>query len=105
MNRRSFFEFFGLAPAIPLVRQIERMDLQPDDVIVITVQGHATQEKLENIKTMIESKFPGHCIIVHDSSIEIKVIRDLQKDPRLKDPRLTATPLFTTRHRDDKGHI
>lgn len=81
MFRRDFFRgLFGGAAALelPEVKSVEILRLEPDDTIVVTLEGCAHAEQMNLVKNLMESKFPGQRILVKDSSIDISIIRGRQ---------------------------
>jgi anti-anti-sigma regulatory factor len=67
---------FGGAAGMPIVQSIERLDLKPDDVLVIKCAGRITQENAEAIKAQMEKIFPGRKTLVLDSDLDLKVLRN-----------------------------
>lgn len=75
LKRREFLNFFGTSAAVPVVKSIERLDLQPNDTLVVTVEAHPSQEILSYLKEEFEKRFPGRKILIVSSEISLKVLR------------------------------
>lgn len=75
-TRRGFLGLFAGMSAIPEVKSIERLIIKPQDVLVVSVGGHASVETLNHIKRLVENQLPdGVKVLVHTSDISLSVLR------------------------------
>lgn len=75
VNRRDIFKLFGGAAAIPAVKSVEMLEMKPDDVLVVKVNEHISQEAAERLRALCEIKLPGRTIMVIDKSVDLEVLR------------------------------
>jgi hypothetical protein len=51
---------------------MQRMTLQPDDVIVVTVNRIPSVEAADLLRERVHAQFPGHRVLVVDSTVKIQ---------------------------------
>jgi hypothetical protein len=66
----------SLLPHVPEVQKIERVGMQPNDVIVFEIAAHLPVEAINRIKQNAEAIWPGHRVVVIDAGIKLKVLRE-----------------------------
>jgi hypothetical protein len=62
---------------------IQLVQLQPQDVIVASHSGTLTEASAQKVKDTIQTRFPTHQILVHDSRITLSIHRP---PPRTTNP-------------------
>lgn len=65
-----------LLPHLPEVRSIERLGLQPKDVIVFECAAHLPVAAVERIRNDAKSIWPDNRIVVIDQGLKLKVLRE-----------------------------
>lgn len=55
---------------------VEKLDLQPGDLVVLTVRCRLTQESRERLIQDWERLGQGHRLVVLDDDVELRIIRD-----------------------------
>ena len=78
MFRRDFFKglFGGTAVLeLPEVKQVEILRLEPDDVVLVTVEGRISYNQMVNMKAVIKQVLPEQRILIMDSGSSISVIK------------------------------
>lgn len=75
MNRRDLLKVFGGAAGIPAVQSIERLEVKPEDTIVVTYPGPLSDRTATAIANAIKGKFPEQKVLVLGEGMTIKVLR------------------------------
>lgn len=70
MNRR---EAITALMALPVAR-IQRADLQPDDVLVVEIDGAITESMAAHIKASLAAVFPDHRAVICADGMRLKVL-------------------------------
>lgn len=71
MNRR---EAIAALTAIPGLTRIEKADVKPDDVLVITCAGPISEDTARRIKTTFEQIFTQQKLLVLPDGMQLKVM-------------------------------
>jgi hypothetical protein len=59
---------------LPKIEEIRRVELKPGDVLVVRTAKVLSVQSAEDLKRQIETRFPGHLVVVMDSSLSLEVL-------------------------------
>ena len=75
-ERRGFLKsLFGGAVALPAVKTIETLRLEPNDALVLTCEGAISSETAARLRAIVQEHFPGRQCLVLSEGLELKVIK------------------------------
>jgi signal peptide peptidase SppA len=66
----------ALAEGLPGVESVERIELQPDDKLLIRVKENLSEDKLLELRARVEERFPGHEAVVTGPGIALSVLSE-----------------------------
>ncbi len=76
MNRRELIRVLsGGIAGIPAVDSVNRLTVQPEDIVVLKYKGHMDYDSMVRLREQFNSKFPGLKVMVIDQDLDISVIR------------------------------
>lgn len=76
MTRRELIQTLtGGAVGIPAVKSVERLTLQPEDILVLKCDGPLTADAAQRLKEVLESKLGGRKALVLSEGMDVQVIR------------------------------
>ena len=56
------------------LKQVEILTFGEADTLVVQIKGRINEQTAERVKALIENKFPGRNVLVHDEYSSLKVI-------------------------------
>jgi hypothetical protein len=62
------------------VEQVERLDIRPGEVLLVTVPDHTSAEVAERIRERFERRLPDVKILIKTAGITVKVISEVGED-------------------------
>ncbi len=71
MHRREAIEALL---ALPAIERIARLELKPDDVIVVECNAALSQTAVEQIQTLVGEVFPDRKVLICDQAMRLKVM-------------------------------
>lgn len=78
ITRRDVLKLLGVTAALPAVKSVEQLKLEPDDCIVITYDELLSDANVKVIRQSFEAcgeRFKNVPIIILDKGMDIKVLR------------------------------
>lgn len=76
MNRRDLLKSLAGVAALPMVKSVEVLRVQPEDTIVITCQAPLSAAAAERLREMWLRAMPSHQrVVVLDGGLDLKVVR------------------------------
>jgi hypothetical protein len=61
---------------LPPVKRLEVVELRPGDTVIATLPDDTTHERAEKIRQQLQTRFPGHQIIIKPRSIDLEFQRE-----------------------------
>lgn len=77
---------------IPEINELQKVEIKPDDVIVVTLRSRVPDEKLRRIKEHLMTVFPGNKIVVFGESIQFAVYEKSQEPSASQGGGFTSSP-------------
>ena len=60
--------------AIRYLGDVQRLQLEPGDVVVVTSEARISHQQLVAIQTYMDQRLPNHTVLVLDSTLRIGVL-------------------------------
>jgi hypothetical protein len=57
------------------IERLQAINVEPGDIIIITMPEHATEQDLARLAEIIHGKFPGHEVFIKTIGVEVGVVR------------------------------
>lgn len=74
MNRR---EALQILVSVPAVQRIERVEVRPSSVIVVTTEGHISQETAQRLTEQLQRVWPPpQRVVVLSGGMTLRVVDD-----------------------------
>ena len=74
MNRREALAALVALPAVVNVQAVDRTQLRPSSVVVLTLQGKVSAEGIHHMRQLLRQAFPNHHVVVLSDGTTLSIV-------------------------------